>query len=349
MKYYAIGLMSGTSLDGLDICYVEMSAHDFNYKILKSETVEYEAFWRNRLALTMQLTAEKLTQLDLEYGQLLGELVLDFIRKNKIEKIDFIASHGHTVYHQPNLGYTLQIGNGIAIWSKTNIPTVFDFRTQDVVLGGQGAPLVPIGDQILFANYDACLNLGGFSNISFERNNQRIAFDICPVNIVLNQLSKRLNKNFDDKGELAKNGKVNENLLNLLNQLEFYELNSAKSLGVEWCKEMIEPLFKSFDLCTEDLLATFTEHAAVQIANVLNRNEIKNVLITGGGAYNQFLIESINQKVKTELILGDETLIEFKEALIFVLMGMLKLENKVNVLSSVTNACRDHSSGVIIR
>lgn len=346
--YYGIGLMSGTSLDGLDICYVRMGFPDFKYEILKAETIEYDEVWKNRLANSIHLSGEELTQLDMEYGHYLGEMTADFIQKHRIENTDFIASHGHTVFHNPSVGYTLQIGNGSAIWAKTGIKTIYDFRTQDVILGGQGAPLVPIGDRILFSNYDACLNLGGFSNISFERNEQRIAFDICPVNIVLNQLTRKLGKAFDENGELAKAGQIDENLLDELNQLEFYHSNPPKSLGIEWCNEFIYPLFEKFDLSIQDLISTFTAHSAIQIANVLNQNEIKNVLMTGGGAFNGFLIQSIQEKAKTELILGEDILIEYKEALIFALMGMLRLENQINVLSSVTAASRDHSTGIVV-
>ena len=349
MKIYnAIGVMSGTSLDGIDICYVELDSLKNKYKIIEAETIEYEECWKRRLAQAIELSGESLTKLDIEFGHFIGEQILQFIEKNQIQTVDFIASHGHTVFHRPNSGYTLQIGHGSAIWTKTNIPTIYDFRTQDVILGGQGAPLVPIGDQMLFSNYDACLNLGGFSNISFERNKKRIAFDICPVNIVLNQLSSRMNKNFDENGKMARSGKIDDTFLELLNQLEFYALNSAKSLGVEWCKENIDPLLHQFDLSTEDLLATFTENIAIQISEVLNRNEIKNVLITGGGAYNEFLIQCIDKKSKTKLILGDPVLIEYKEALIFAWMGMLRMERRINVLSSVTSASRDHSSGILI-
>lgn len=349
MKLYkAIGVMSGTSLDGIDICYVELSSFENKYQIIHAETIEYDTYWRKRLADAIDISGESLTKLDIEYGHFLGEQILQFIEKNQIQTIDFIASHGHTIFHRPNFGYTLQIGHGAAIWAKTNIPTIYDFRTQDVILGGQGAPLVPIGDQMLFSNYDACLNLGGFSNISFERNQKRIAFDICPVNIVLNRLSARLNRKFDDKGALAKYGTIDKSLLEKLNQLEFYELNAAKSLGVEWCREMVDPLIEQSNLKTEDLLATFTEHIAIQISKVFNRNEIKNVLITGGGAYNEFLIQCIAKKSMTKLILGDPVLIEYKEALIFAWMGMLRMEQRINVLSSVTSANRDHSSGILI-
>lgn len=347
-EYHCIGLMSGTSLDGLDLCYVRFSYPEFGFEILKTETVLYSEEWIQKLKNAIYFSGEKLTQLDIDYGYILGEFVNRFIEKYEIEIIDFIASHGHTVFHNPEEGYTLQIGNGTAISTITNIKTIYDFRTQDVILGGQGAPLVPIGDELLFSEYDACLNLGGFSNISFSRNQKRMAFDICPVNIVLNKLSESLGIPFDSEGKIAKSSKVNVELIHKLDQLDYYHKIPPKSLGIEWCNENIFPLFHNSNSTTEELIATFTEHSAEQIALVLNQNSIKNVLITGGGAYNSYLIELIRSKSKTKLIIPSKDLIKFKEALIFAFMGMLRIENQVNVYSSVTGARKDHCSGIII-
>lgn len=347
-EYHCIGLMSGTSLDGLDLCYVRFSYPDFGFEILKTETVSYSEEWIQRLKNAIYFSGEELTKLDIDYGFILGEFVNRFIEKFEIENVDFIASHGHTVFHNPKEGYTLQIGNGIAISSITNIKTIYDFRTQDVILGGQGAPLVPVGDELLFSDYDACLNLGGFSNISFSKNNKRIAFDICPVNIVLNKLSESLGIPFDSEGEIAKSSKINDGLIHKLNQLDFYHKIPPKSLGIEWCYENVFPLFENSNSTTEELIATFTEHSAEQIALVLNENSIKNVLLTGGGVYNSYLIELIRSKTKTKIIIPSKDLIEFKEALIFAFMGMLRIENKVNIYSSVTGAIEDHCSGIII-
>src|SRR5690606_820498 len=213
----------------------------------------------------------------------LGQKVNEFIQKNQIETVDLIASHGHTVFHNPKEFYTLQIGNGAAVFAETNLKTICDFRTQDVALGGQGAPLVPIGDELLFGEFDACLNLGGFSNISFKRANQRIAFDVSPLNIVLNFLAEKSGLKYDENGNLARKGKINQNLLDELNSLEFYKMNPPKSLGIEFCIEQIFPLIEVSDLSNEDLLATFTEHFAQQIAQIFHQNQLKNVLITGGG------------------------------------------------------------------
>lgn len=348
-SYFAIGLMSGTSLDGLDICYVKFpypEVHDF--EIIQAETLPYNEVWKNRLKNSIHLSAEAITQLDFDYGTYLGKAVQEFIEKHQIQKVDFIASHGHTVFHNPAQNYTLQIGKGQGIFAETGIPTVFDFRSQDVLLGGQGAPLVPIGDKLLFKDFDSCLNLGGFSNISFEKNSERIAFDICPVNIVLNQFAESIGKNYDTNGKIARSGTVNSELLIQLNKLDYYQKQPPKSLGLEYCLEFIFPILTNSKLKTDDILSTFTEHIANQIAVILNQNSFQNVLVTGGGSYNVYLIERINSKTDSEIVLPENLLIDYKEALIFALMGLLRLEKKINVLASVTGASKNHSSGVIV-
>lgn len=346
MKALAIGLMSGTSLDGLDICLAEFEKQDkWSFQILKAETIPYDEDWENKLRHSIHLSAEDLLELNSEYGFYLGRQVKEFIHKHQLENINLIASHGHTIFHQPNRKFTLQIGDGRAIKLETGLPVIYDFRSQDVLMKGNGAPLVPIGDELLFSEYNACLNLGGFSNISLQSDGKRIAFDIAPVNIVLNHLAQHINKSFDENGELAQKGKINETLLNDLNALDFYQNSHPKSLGIEWCHEHIFPALKNIEIL--DALATFTEHTAQQIANVINKNNIKNILITGGGAYNSFLIEKIRSKTQAEVIIPKKEIIDYKEALIFAFMGVLKLNNEVNVLSSATGSSSDHSSGAI--
>ncbi|MCA6067672.1 anhydro-N-acetylmuramic acid kinase [Chryseobacterium sp. RG1] len=345
MIFQAIGLMSGTSLDGLDICFAKFEKQNsWNFEIIKAETISYSKTLEYQLKNSIELSPEELLELNSEYGFYLGKTVKNFIEKHQIENIDLIASHGHTVFHQPQKKFTLQIGDGRAIKIETGLPVIYDFRSQDVLLRGNGAPLVPIGDELLFSQYDACLNLGGFSNISLSINNKRIAFDIAPVNIVLNKLAQQFNKNFDENGDLAKAGKINDELLVQLNSLEFYQRPHPKSLGIEWCNEHIFPLFESIE--TTDILATFTEHVAQQISNVFNENQLKNVLCTGGGTFNLYLIEKIKNKTSTEIIIPKKELIEYKEALIFAFMGILKLNHEINVLSSATGSSHDHSSGI---
>ena len=345
--YFAIGLMSGTSLDGLDICYAKFqNITNWEFEILKTETIPYSPEWKNRLQNAILLSAEDLLALDKEYGFYLGEKTQEFISKNNIADLDFIASHGHTVFHQPQRKFTLQIGDGRAIKLTTKKPVIYDFRSQDVLMGGNGAPLVPIGDELLFSQYDACLNLGGFSNISLQKNHQRIAFDISPVNVVLNYFAEKLGKNYDENGDFARNGAINFKILEELNTLTFYQKPAPKSLGVEFVNSVVFPLLK--DETPENIIATFTEHIAEQIAKVFNDNQLKTVLVTGGGTFNTYLLEKIREKSQTELIVPDENIINFKEALIFAFMGVLKLRNEINVLCSATGSSENHCSGILV-
>ncbi len=343
----AIGLMSGTSLDGLDICFARFLKEDSGWKftILKAETVSYPEVLENQLRNAIHLSSQNLLALHSEYGFYLGKEVKKFVSKNNIEKVDLIASHGHTVFHQPYKKFTLQIGDGRAIKLETGLPVIYDFRSQDVLMGGNGAPLVPVGDEFLFAEYDACVNLGGFSNISFKLNNERIAFDICPVNIVLNQFAQNAGHKFDENGNLARRGTVDCDLLEKLNDISFYSQTYPKSLGIEFCNAEIFPLLYGKDHL--DVLATFTEHAAHQISEILNKFKFSKVLFTGGGTYNNFLIEKIKIKTSSQVVIPQKEIIDFKEALIFAFMGVLRYRNEINILSSATGSFCDHSSGVI--
>lgn len=341
--------MSGTSLDGIDLAYINFTIKDnkWHYQILESETISYSQDWLNKLKVAVSFSEENLIELNEEYTELLGNIIKSFIERNSISNIDAVCSHGHTILHQPQNGFTLQIGNLPKIAKIIQEKVVCDFRVQDVQLGGQGAPLVPIGDRILFSEYDYCLNLGGFSNISFEDNSKRIAFDISPVNTVLNFYANKLGLNYDDKGKIARSGKVDSNLLNELNALDYYKKSFPKSLGFEFVKEIVLPLIEKYSISIEDKMHTFTEHIALQTSLALP-NKTGKILITGGGAYNDFLIERMQfHLTKIEIIIPDNKTLEFKEALIFGLLGVLKLRNEINVLSSVTGAKMDHSSGII--
>ncbi|WP_159950291.1 anhydro-N-acetylmuramic acid kinase [Polaribacter septentrionalilitoris] len=342
---FVIGLMSGTSLDGIDLVYVKFDKNDYrNFEIIEAETVSYSSKWKKTLQKAIEYSGEELKRLDNEYGCFLGETINNFTASHKINKIDFIASHGHTILHQPKKGITLQIGSGKEIAKITNTKVVCDFRTQDVKLGGQGAPLVPVGDELLFSNYDYCLNLGGFSNVSFKKVGKRVAFDICPVNIVLNHYVAQLGFQFDDKGQIASKGTLNQKLLDELNRLEFYKKIPPKSLGLEWVQDHVFPLIDRFETNIPSILRTFVEHIAIQISKIIDSNSI---LITGGGAFNSFLISKIQAKAKIKITLPNKQFIDFKEALIFAFLGVLRVDNQVNCLSSVTGALKDHSSGVV--
>ena len=344
--YFIIGLMSGTSLDGIDLVYVKFDKKDAKYfSIIASDTISYSDYWREKLKLAIDFCKDKIKDLDISYGKLLGEEINLFIKKNKIKIIDFIASHGHTILHQPDDGITLQIGNGRVISDLTNQQVICDFRTQDVKLGGQGAPLVPIGDELLFANYDFCVNLGGFANVSFKEKDKRVAFDICPVNIVLNHYVEKLGFEYDDKGKIAFGGKINTVLLQKLNALEFYKKTPPKSLGMEWVQEKILPIIDEFETDIPSILRTFIEHSSIQIGKIIYENE--SVLLTGGGVFNDFLIRRLEFHSKRKVKIPSSKLINYKEALIFAFLGLLRAENQVNCLKSVTGATKNHSSGVI--
>jgi anhydro-N-acetylmuramic acid kinase len=340
--------MSGTSLDGLDMvfCEFEKIASQWNYSILHAQTIPYSDDWRRRLSSVETASAFEFVQTDVEYGHLTGKLVRNFMETFRVLP-DFIASHGHTIFHQPGKGITAQIGSGAAIAAETGLPVVCDFRTLDVALGGQGAPLVPIGDDLLFHDVDYCLNIGGFANISFQRSNQRIAFDICPANIVLNNLSALAGKEYDQDGMMAREGKTDDALLQKLNAIEYYFLAPPKSLGKEWVINSILPILKDYDLSINDLMATFCEHIAIQIGQAIQGNPSEKLMITGGGAFNLFLIERIRHYSAAQVFIPDKNTVNFKEALIFALLGVLRWRNEENCLSSVTGALRNSSGGAI--
>ena len=341
--------MSGTSLDGLDICYAEFRFDEkWAFKIKAAECFDYDDEWNEKLGSAHQQSETELNKLHLEFGRFIGEQTRTFLETSNLPKPDLICSHGHTILHEPDKGITLQIGDGQEIANITGITCVNDFRSLDVSLGGQGAPLVPIGDELLFSEYDACLNLGGFSNISFKENEIRKAFDICPVNIVLNELANQLGHPFDRNGELAKSGKTNETLLDQLNGLGLYKDEIRPSLAREWVESTVNPLLEEANLPEVDLLRTFVEHVAIQIARVIETKVAGgSVLVTGGGAYNSFLMERMQAYSLAELIIPEKQIIEFKEALIFAFLGVLRSENQINVLKSVTGASRDSSSGTM--
>jgi anhydro-N-acetylmuramic acid kinase len=347
-KFHVIGVMSGTSIDGIDLCYVCFEyGTAWKFEIIDAQTLGYSRQWQNRLRDALTLAPSELEQLNLDYTQYLSEVISGFIKKHPQVPLDAVCSHGHTVFHQPELGRTFQIGNLASLASCLNQTVVCDFRTQDVALGGQGAPLVPIGDALLFSDYDYCINLGGFANLSFERDNKRIAFDVCPVNILLNYYVKPLGMSYDSEGRLASKGMICNPLLVALNALDYYAAPPPKSLGLEWVQRHIIPLVDSYKLEASDSLRTLVEHIAFQISRVLISYDLKNGLPTGGGVFNSFLLERISSLCLQEISAGDPVIIEFKEALIFGFLGVLRLQDLSNCLQSVTGARQDHSSGCI--
>lgn len=338
--------MSGTSLDGIDVAQIHFTKNDqWHFEIVNAETIPYPNDWKKKLEGAINFDQKSLEELNEGYTGYLAEIILGFIKKHDITNLDAVCSHGHTIKHEPENKYTLQIGNLHQLASLLNIKVVCDFRVQDVALGGQGAPLVPVGDELLFPEYDYCLNLGGFANISTVKEGERIAYDICPVNIVLNKLTEKIGFPYDDDGKIASSGSLIPELLKRLNALPFYTKLPPKSLGLEWVTATIFPMLENSGYKTENLLSTFTEHIAVQLAE--NFREGASVLATGGGTFNSYLLKRLVHHRKIKIVIPSKEVIEYKEALIFGLLGVLKLRGEINCLKSVTGAIKDHSSGII--
>ena len=344
----AIGLMSGSSLDGLDLALVKFKeeGEHYDFQILAAETLPYPDFWKTQLSEAFHKQPKDLVQLDKDYGRYLGEQVSTFAKKHNASS-DFVASHGHTIFHKPEQHYTLQIGDGKELAKACGFTVINDFRSEDVSKGGQGAPLVPIGDKLLFSDYEICLNIGGIANVSYDENGQRIAYDLCIANQALNHLAQTKGLDYDHDGQLAHSGKVNIDLLKRLNKHPFYGQLPPKSLGREFFEENQKDLLK--DLSVEDLLATFVEHIALQIALGVSHLPKGKILVTGGGARNQFLMERLQARTSHEVVIPEKTIIDYKEALVFAFLGLLRSEGKTNVLASVTGAESDSCSGQIWR
>ena len=351
-KYSLIGLMSGTSGDGLDVAYVHFEHHEtWNFEIEQAKTYPFPDELGKSLSLSHTLSGLDLSLLDVDFGRWMGIQVRDFCKEFRIKPMA-VASHGHTVFHQPDMGLSLQIGNGWALHVASGQRIINDFRMLDVQLGGQGAPLVPIGDKLLFPKVDFCLNLGGIANISMENMGQRVAFDCSPFNLLLNAEAIKLGMAFDDGGKIARSGEVFPALLEAMNQLSYYAKNSAKSLGREEMENDFLPVIKRFNLSPADTLRTLVEHFAMQIAQVIQAFSTKKdplLLITGGGAYNSFFIERLNHFLENnwQQYKANAKLIEFKEALIFAFLGVLKLRGENNCLASVTGASEDNCGGTV--
>ncbi len=351
-KIEIIGLMSGTSMDGLDISHVSFEMNKDkgdSFRLLHTHTYPLKKDIENQLKDLDSLSVSHVFQLDKAVGKFYADCVLDFIKKNKIDRADIaaIASHGQTILHQPQNGFTVQIGCGTTLAYHTGIKVINDFRTRDVVAGGQGAPLVPMGDFNLFSDQaEAFLNIGGITNVSFKQHGKIHAFDICPGNLPLNKLSSAKGLAYDKGGELARQGDIQFFLLDLLNSLEYYQMDGPKSLGTEWLEANFYPLLK-FDKEIENNLRTVVEHIAFQIAQVLNRISASSVMITGGGAKNSFLVERIAHYFNGKIILPSAEVIDFKEAIIFAYLGALYLCGHSNTFASVTGASRDLIGGVL--
>ncbi|MGC8866307.1 MAG: anhydro-N-acetylmuramic acid kinase [Bacteroidales bacterium] len=351
-EYKVLGLMSGTSLDGLDMAYCRFtrgSEGEWKYEILVAETLPWEESWQRSIHDAYYLQGPKLMEFHFRLGHEMGRRASAFIHKYRIRP-DFIASHGQTIYHNPAAGYTFQAGSGAALAAQTGLPVVSDFRSVDVALGGQGAPLVPIGDKLLFSEYGACLNLGGFANISHDdAKGHRIAYDLCPANMALNHLAGMVGLPFDKEGHLASRGNVIQDLLHRLQNLNYFHETPPKSLGREWFERVFLPELHRHEISPQDGLRTVSELIAWTLEKAVTfiPNPRQGLLITGGGAHNQFLIKTFKEKLNIPLTIPDSRLVDFKEALIFAFLGVLFVEGEVNCLKEVTGARRNSIGGCL--
>lgn len=358
MTYRAIGIMSGSSLDGLDIAFVEFNenAGTWTFEIVAADCYEYSPEWIKKLKNAIHLNALDYQLLHTEYGHYIGKEVNRFIDENNLHyQVGVVASHGHTTFHVPSKLMTGQLGDGAAIAAETGLRVVSDLRALDIAFGGQGAPIVPIGEKLLLKNYSMFLNLGGIANISFNLPDQYIAFDVCPANRVLNMIAAKSGKEYDAGGEMAAAGNVNEGLMQKLNSLDYYAQPYPKSLANDFGTDVVFPLIESFGLADNDALRTYVQHIVFQIAASAKNPEIpksqnQKLLVTGGGAFNTFLIQRLSealQSLNVEVVVPDEKLVKYKEALVMALIGVLRWREEYNVLASVTGAQRNSIGGAL--
>ncbi|HWJ90919.1 MAG TPA: anhydro-N-acetylmuramic acid kinase [Flavisolibacter sp.] len=360
MVYRAIGLMSGSSLDGLDIVFAEFNeaAGNWSFEIRAAACYPYSEEWKYRLQHAVSLSALDYQLLHADYGHYLGREVLKFMEENSLQfQVGLIASHGHTTFHVPSRRMTAQLGDGAALAAETGLPVISDLRAMDLAFGGQGAPIVPIGEKLLLKDYSLFLNLGGIANISFNLPDRYTAFDICAANRVLNIIASEKGKEYDEGGSIASRGKTNEGMLNKLNEFSFYRQAPPKSLANSFGTDEVFPLIKSFGLSPEDAMRTYVEHIALQVANSIRDSDWRahdhthsKLMVTGGGAFNHFLIERLTEALRPlaiDVVIPDASLIQYKEALIMGLIGVLRWRQENTIMSSVTGATRDSIGGAV--
>jgi anhydro-N-acetylmuramic acid kinase len=339
--------MSGSSLDGLDLAFVEFQEQggNWSYQQLAAGCYPYPMEWREKLMNATAMSAQDYLQLHVDYGHYLGEQINRFIEEKALAyQVGFVASHGHTTFHIPSSSMTAQLGDGAAIAATTRLPVISDLRAMDVALGGQGAPIVPIGERMLFPNCPYFLNIGGIANVSLAAD-PYLAFDVCPANRVLNALAGQLGHEMDEGGAIARTGMVHADLLSRLNALDYYLRKGPKSLPNQFGTDVILPMLLDTDLDVPDLLATYCEHIAIQLHQALLSSghalPSGEMMITGGGAFNDFLIERIRDHLRSvdiTPVIPDELLVQYKEALIMAFIGVLRWRQENTVIASVTGA-----------
>lgn len=338
-----LGMMSGTSLDGLDLCAVRFEEVEskITYRILAAETLAFTSFWTDQLQKAAQQSAIDLLALHASFGRWLGEEAKRFMHRHGLS-IDLVSSHGHTIFHQPNKGLSFQLGDGQHLAAAAGLEVVADFRQLDVAMGGQGAPLMPLPDKLLFPEYSRFLNLGGIANLSIQKSDATLGYDICAFNQVFNHYANKLGKPYDEGGKIAASGQVHFSLVKELDQLPYFQKEGPKSLGREEVEAWYLPLLNS--LSEQDALATMAQHAINQLSKVLGSAE--PILVTGGGAYNQHVLNNLRGVIAH---VPTPEVVEFKEALGFALLGWLRYHGRTGALSTVTGAEKDHLAGVLFR
>jgi len=360
--FKALGLMSGSSLDGLDLAFCEFRFAESGalneWRLVASDTLSFSEPWKKILAELPAGSAFQLAEAHAAFGEYVGDLVNAFLEEHQLTP-DFIASHGHTIFHYPDKRFTTQIGDGAAIAARTGRVVIDNFRAQDVALGGQGAPLAPLADRVLFSDYDFCLNLGGIANLTLKADGGRyVAYDLGGANQVLNALVQPIGLAYDDKGRLAARGSLNAPLKAKADALPFFSQPYPKSLGNDWVRRELIPLFLAADCPLEDKLHTACVQLAEQIsshlAQTLEREGVQRsnykLLATGGGAMNDFLMDCIQKSCapqKVEVVVPDARIISFKEAILMALLGALRMMGKPNCMASVTGATRDAVGGAV--
>ena len=360
MLYRTIGLMSGSSLDGLDIVFAELNENSGNweYEIKAADCLEYPEEWKTRLQEAVSLNALDYLLLHTEYGNYLGKEVNRFIEKNDLHyQVSLIASHGHTTFHVPSKKMTAQLGDGSAIAAETKLPVVSELRALDIAFGGQGAPIIPVGEKLLWKDHSMFLNIGGIANISFNLPDTYIAYDVCPANRVMNMIAQRVNKDFDAGGEMAALGNVHEGLLEKINASDYYRQPYPKSLANSFGTAEMYPLVRSFGLTHNDELRTYTEHVVTQVKRAVvdglsmqAKDTDKKLFVTGGGAFNHFLIQRLSEVLKpegVEVVVPGEEIVKYKEALVMALIGVLRWRQEYNVYATVTGAERNSIGGAL--
>ncbi len=358
MVYNVIGLMSGSSLDGLDICYAQYEEvrGKWSAQILQAECIPYNDEWQRNLSFASQQNVPQFLRLHTTYGRYIGETVQSFIDKYELShKVHFVASHGHTVWHEPQANTSFQLGDGASIAAVLGLPVINDLRAMDVALGGQGAPIVPIGDKMLFGDYEMWLNVGGIANITLRKaDGSDMAFDICVANQALNNLAQKAGKPYDENGILAAGGQLMQAELGSLRDAEYYKQTGPKSLSNEQAIGFVSEFIDNDNYSIEDRLHTIVHFIALQIEQSISANlsdeecSGKKILVTGGGAFNTFLMDVLKKKLVEkgiEVVVPEAQIIAYKEALVMGLIGALRWREETNVLSEITGASRSSISG----